>query len=302
MSRGSISTTGRRSTSARRSARSVSATAVAGPCSRSATAPTDGTSWSWSIRKLERIAAAAVSAASSSRGVRLFAASVRPVIVLVRPGPWCTVHNPTRPVTCAYASAIEIAPPSWRAATNVAPPATSALVTAKLPLPIRPKTWRTPRSASARPTASATSTALLTRDEGEDAGRAARATHDRQGCGYQDCAGRRQARQIRQLGQPVLLCTKQELVARKGRLEAMRGAGIGADSFNAEANHRCLLAEPARELHRHAGRVWARFIGIEERLLIVRASVPAGSEQQPTAFGQRAVLLLPFLDVADVEE
>ena len=33
--------------------------------------------------------------ASTSSGVRLLAASVSPVIVLVRPGPWCTLHTPT---------------------------------------------------------------------------------------------------------------------------------------------------------------------------------------------------------------
>ena len=45
--------------------------------------------------------AAGVSAASSSTGVRLFAASVRPVIVLVSPGPWWTLHAASRPLTRA---------------------------------------------------------------------------------------------------------------------------------------------------------------------------------------------------------
>ena len=57
------------------------------------TAPTAVTSASWSMRKFERTAAAPVSAASTSSGVRLFAASVMPVIALVSPQPWCTVST-----------------------------------------------------------------------------------------------------------------------------------------------------------------------------------------------------------------
>ena len=86
-SSGSIRTTARRSTRARRTARATSAIAVAGPCTRSATAPTDSTSPAWSILKFERSAAAGVSAAITSSGVRLLAASVRPVTVFVSPGP-----------------------------------------------------------------------------------------------------------------------------------------------------------------------------------------------------------------------
>src|SRR3954454_16157258 len=44
------------------------------------------------------------------------------------------------------------APPSWREEWKRAPPSTSALVTAKLPLPARPKTVSTPRRASVEPT------------------------------------------------------------------------------------------------------------------------------------------------------
>ena len=45
-------------------------------------------------------------------GVRLLAASVRPVRVFVSPGPWCTLQIPTSPRTLAKASAIVIAAPS----------------------------------------------------------------------------------------------------------------------------------------------------------------------------------------------
>src|ERR671918_286736 len=50
---------------------------------------------------------------------------------------------------------------SWRAATKLTPRLASALVTAKLPLPISPKALVTPNSARADPTASATFTAAL---------------------------------------------------------------------------------------------------------------------------------------------
>ena len=79
----------------------TSATAVDGPWTRSATAPTDSTSAAWSILKFERNCAAGVSAASSTSGVRDFAASVSPVIAFVSPGPWWTEATPSRPLTRA---------------------------------------------------------------------------------------------------------------------------------------------------------------------------------------------------------
>ena len=151
-----MSTTGRRSTSARRSARRASATALAGPWMRSATAPTDSTSPCWSMRKFDRTAAAGVSAASTSSGVRLLAASASAVSVFVSPGPWWTLATPTRPLTRAHPSAMLTAPLSWREDAKRAPRAASALVTRRLPLPRSPKTVSTPCSASAAPTASAT--------------------------------------------------------------------------------------------------------------------------------------------------
>ena len=96
-----MSTTARRSTVARRTARVTSATAVAAEWTRSATAPTLRTSASWSMRKLELSAAAGVSAASRISGVRLLAASVSPVMALVSPGPWWTLHTASRPDTRA---------------------------------------------------------------------------------------------------------------------------------------------------------------------------------------------------------
>ena len=51
------------------------------------------------MRKFERMAAAGISGASTISGVRLLAASVRPVTVLVSPGPWWTLHAASRPLT-----------------------------------------------------------------------------------------------------------------------------------------------------------------------------------------------------------
>ncbi len=98
---GRLTRTGRRSARARPHARTTSATAVAGDSARSWPAPTDAASPRWSMRKLERTAAAGVSPASTSMGVRLLAASVSPVTVLVTPGPWWTVQTPTRPLSRA---------------------------------------------------------------------------------------------------------------------------------------------------------------------------------------------------------
>src|ERR671927_1122387 len=105
------------------------------------------------------------------------------------------------------------APPSCRAATNLAPCATSALVTWKLPLPTTPNTVSTPSRASSVPMASATVPGVggvtcrpgrSALDQGEDAGGAARAAHDRQRGRDQHGALRRQPVQVAQLGEAVL--------------------------------------------------------------------------------------------------
>ena len=65
----------------------MSSTAKSGECSRPGTAPTAAARLATSILKLDLTAPAATSAASTISGVRLLAASVMPVIALVRPGP-----------------------------------------------------------------------------------------------------------------------------------------------------------------------------------------------------------------------
>src|SRR4051794_28639594 len=118
---------------------------------------------------------------------------------------------------------MQMAPPSCRAATNSAPSATMALVTAKLPLPINPKTCGGPRRARARPTASATCTLApegLTRHQRQHAGWTARAADDGQRRGDEYRTGGGQARQVGQLGQAIFSGAEEEGMAREGGLEA----------------------------------------------------------------------------------
>src|SRR5579875_3936191 len=197
------------------------------------------------------------------------------------------------------------APPSCRAATYRAPPAIIALVRRKLPLPTTPKTWSAPRPASARPTASATVTARSapgsavtarppqdprsSLDQRQDPRRAARSAADRQRGGHQHRAGRRQGRQVAQLGQSVLSRAQEVGVARERRVEGVRRAGIRADGLHAYADDRGLFGKPPCAPGRDARAV----PGVEEAGLIIAAGVPAGPVQQPAALRQRAVLVLP---------
>ncbi len=153
-SRGRLSRTVRRSSRARATAAVASPTAASGEVIRTEVAPTERASDSWSTKKFDvgRVA----SAATTTSGVRLLAASAIPVMVLVRPQPWCTLTAATVPLIREYASAMVTAPPSCRAAVKVAPASTSALVTWKLPEPTTPNTCSTPAPASAPPTACAT--------------------------------------------------------------------------------------------------------------------------------------------------
>src|SRR4051812_992079 len=135
------------------------------------------------------------------------------------------------------------APFSWAAGTNLAPAASSALVTRKLPLPTTPNTVRTPHPASARPTACATITRRSgsSFDERQHAARAAGAADDRQRAGDHHRAGGRQGAEVAQLGQPVLVVAEQEAVARERRLERVGGAGVGADGLHADPLDRGFL-------------------------------------------------------------
>src|SRR5829696_6062187 len=78
-------------------ARAASSAAVFAPRTRPAIAPATVARAPWSILKFDQSVSASVSAASTSTGVRFFAASVSPVSVSVKPGPWWTLTTPTFP-------------------------------------------------------------------------------------------------------------------------------------------------------------------------------------------------------------
>src|SRR4051794_22118929 len=241
---------------------------------RIGTAPTAWASAGWSTKKFDRGWVA--SAVTTTRGVRLFAASVIPVSALVTPQPWCRLTAAT-PATLirAYASAIVAAPVSCRAATYRAPAAIIALVTSKLPEPTTPKTASMPARTRAAPTAAATvgpsaltgrrsrlgaHVSMLTSrcsrldahvsvltsrcsllDECQDSRRGARPADDRQRRGDQQRAGSRQPGEVAQLGEPVLAAAEQRGVAGERRIEGVRRPGVGADRLHAEPDHRRLL-------------------------------------------------------------
>src|SRR4030081_217212 len=104
----------------------------------------------------------------------------------------------------------------------------------KFPLPISPKTWRTPRSTKSRPTASETLNEFDSSagDQGKDAGRTAGAADDRQRARDQHRARHRQPVEVRQLGETVLARPEHEGVARKWRVEAVGRAGVGPDRLH----------------------------------------------------------------------
>ena len=190
------------------------------------------------------------------------------------------------------------APPSWAAATNRAPAATSALVTWKLPLPTTPKTWSTPCAASARPDHLGDVHRAVSARQRQHPARAAGAVHDRQRPGDDDRAGRRQRGQVLQLGQAELAVPEQERVARERRVERVR-----------QRRRRCRPSprrRPGSAPPRPAtGRTRRRCPGCGPRWR-TRPRRPTGRPsrcgEQPAAGRQRPVLGLPRLDVLDLEQ
>src|SRR3954452_8612011 len=77
-------------------------------------------------------------------------------MAFVSPGPWWTETHPSAPLTRAWASAMQTAPFSWRAATNRAPSACRLVVNVKFPLPTTPKNVSTPAWCRQRATTSTT--------------------------------------------------------------------------------------------------------------------------------------------------
>ena len=92
---GRLRITVRRSSRARRNAATPCSTAVSADVIRAETAPTDSARAVWSTQKLD--CRLVTSAARTSNGVRLFAASAIPVMALVSPQPWWTLSSATPP-------------------------------------------------------------------------------------------------------------------------------------------------------------------------------------------------------------
>ena len=90
-------------------------------------------------------------------------------------------------------------------------------------------------------------------------------------------------------------------MAGEGGGEAERLAGVGADGLHAEAE------EPGLRQVGGGGRADTRGVravpvGVGEGRRVVAAGRPAGPKQQPAAVRQRPVLLLPVVEVLDVEQ
>ena len=79
-------------------------------------------------------------------------------------------------------------------------------------------------------------------------------------------------------------------MAREGRVEGVRGAGVGADGLHPDADHRRLLGHPSGALRAHAGRVRAGLVGVEERPPGAERGRPTrcGSSSQPPSGAARA--------------
>ena len=191
------------------------------------------------------------SAARTTSGVRLLAASVMPVIALVSPQPWCTLTR-GRPGR----SRGRRRRPSSRRRPRAARRRTarrrrlSALVTWKLPLPTTPKTWSTPSRARRGRPPRRRSRGRLTLSARPAPARASGCPSRRR-----SAAARRrtapvggQLVEVLQLGQAVLARAEQERVAGERRVERVRGAGVGADRLDAEPEDRRLLGQPAGAL------------------------------------------------------
>src|SRR5438105_15286414 len=85
-------------------------------------------------------------------------------------------------------------------------------------------------------------------------------------------------------------------MAGEGRVEAVRGPGVGADRLDPDPNDWRLRSEPARALDRQSRRVRPGLTRIQEGPLVIDPSAPAGPVEQP-ACGQWPMVPLPGFDV-----
>src|SRR5918998_5690370 len=104
--------------------------------------------------------------------------------------------------------------------------------------------------------------------------------------------GLRQRAQVRELGNTVLTRAHKIIVRRERRVELGRTTRVDADGLHPDPDERALLGDPTGALGIEAGRVGvAGFVGVEEGFGFLGASVPPRVQKQPTAFGQRSVLV-----------
>src|SRR5215207_7882110 len=115
--------------------------------------------------------------------------------------------------------------------------------------------------------------------------------------------GPRQRAQVRELRNAVLPRAHEIVVRRERRVELGRPARVDADGLHPDADQRTLLGDPTGALDVKAGRVGAaRTVGDEEGCGILGSYVPPRVQQQPTAFGQRSVLVLERAQIVDGEK
>ena len=110
---------------------------------------------------------------------------------------------------------------------------------------------------------------------------------------------RRQLGQVRELREAVLARAEQEVVDRERRVEGVRGARVGADGL-ARRRRRSARSRPASARPRRPGRASAPPLR-NASWSWARASQPVRRNSQPPG-GQRAVLVLPGLDVGQREQ
>ncbi len=85
-------------------------------------------------------------------------------------------------------------------------------------------------------------------------------------------------------------------------IEACRSARVYSDGLDADTDERRFFGEPAGTLHVEAGGLRGTGACVQEKVLVVGASIPAGAQEQPAAVGERAVLGLESADIVHGEQ
>src|SRR5580692_5795491 len=110
--------------------------------------------------------------------------------------------------------------------------------------------------------------------------------------------GRRQLVELAEAGQTELSGAVHHRVVRKRGVERASLTGVGADRFDADAEHVPVLRQHARRVGVEARAVRAVGSGVDERRPI-RSAAPPRSQEHPRAAGHATVRALPGLEVRD---